>query len=44
MPIQSCKCPEGRTGFQWGDTGTCYCRVDPAEAKRLVWSIIDEQF
>jgi len=35
MPIQSCKCPEGRTGFRWGDTGTCYCRVDPAEAKRL---------
>jgi len=35
MPVQSCRCPEGRTGYQWGDTGTCYCRRDPDEARDL---------
>jgi len=35
MPVQSCRCPGGRTGYQWGESGTCYCRADPDEARDL---------
>ncbi len=33
MPIQSCKLPGGRTGFRWGDHGTCYAERSKAEAQ-----------
>jgi len=35
MPVEPCRCPGGRTGYQWGESGTCYCRRDPDEARDL---------
>lgn len=35
MPVTRCRCPVGRTGYRWGESGTCYCRATAAEARRL---------
>lgn len=32
MPIESCKLPNGKDGFRWGQHGTCY--ADRADAER----------
>lgn len=25
MPVTRCRCPDGRPGHRWGESGTCYC-------------------
>ena len=35
MPATRCRCSGGRTGYRWGESGTCYCRRDPDEARDL---------